>query len=175
MTISVHSYWLQNPESFDFEITRAINAPAAHLKHVEEPMASGKKDSLDEKTSGMPAAEVQSVSDQDGAIGVTDDSELDRAGLQSAFKFAAWSSVLLVCREMIASPYDIHNLPTYLHFMQICACRTAVNNDHHHSIAALLRPNHLWRTRVGGVGRDRHHLGVLFGANCRGLPVVREP
>lgn len=69
---------------------------------MEEPVSSDKKDSLDEKTSGtapVDAVDVQSVSDQAGVIGVTDDSELDRAGLQSAFRFAAWSSVALVsCR-----------------------------------------------------------------------------
>ena len=38
---------------------------------------------------------MQSVNDQI-IEGVTEDAELERAGLESAFKFAAWSSVILV-------------------------------------------------------------------------------
>ncbi len=40
----------------------------------------------------MPTNETDSASE---AIGITDDKDLDREALKVAFKFAAWSSVIL--------------------------------------------------------------------------------
>lgn len=42
---------------------------------------------------------MQSVNDHI-IEGVTDDAELERAGLESAFKFAAWSSVIMVSKSL---------------------------------------------------------------------------
>lgn len=64
---------------------------------VQRGEKTGKEESAD-------AEEVHSVSDNheehkhDVAVGVTSKSELDRAGLKSAFRFAAWSSVALVSK-----------------------------------------------------------------------------
>lgn len=103
----------QVPENFDFEITRAINAPASHHKHISEKEASGpvKEGYADEKAPESPPTEVQSVSDE--PLGVTDDRELDRAGLKAAFRFAAWSSFILVRQQILS--YCIGNrLTLYL-------------------------------------------------------------
>jgi hypothetical protein len=74
----------QWPEDFDFEITRAINAPS--VRHVN---ARDSTEDEDEKKSGG-AVEAAEVENDDS------DKELDPDGLQKAFRFAAWSSVALV-------------------------------------------------------------------------------
>jgi hypothetical protein len=74
----------QWPEDFDFEITRAINAPTRHVQ--ERDSSEGDED---EKKS-REAIEAAVVENDDS------DKELDPVGLQKAFRFAAWSSVVLV-------------------------------------------------------------------------------
>ena len=49
--------------------------------------------------------DVHSVSDREEKdIGITDESELQKAGLKSAFRFAAWSSVVLVSGVDLDNP-----------------------------------------------------------------------
>ena len=77
--------WLEQwPEDFNFDITRAINAPTAHAHGRDS--AEGDED---EKKS-REAIESAEVENDDS------DRELDPAGLQKAFRFAAWSSIALV-------------------------------------------------------------------------------
>jgi len=79
-SVVVFGQW---PEDFDFEITRAINAPTARHAHGRDSTEGDE----DEKKSGgaVETAEIEN-----------DDSDLDPVGLQKAFRFAAWSSVALV-------------------------------------------------------------------------------
>lgn len=74
----------QWPEDFDFEVTRAINAP--EKRHV--PGRDSTEDE-DEKKS-KEAVETAEVENDES------DKELDPVGLMKAFRFAAWSSVALV-------------------------------------------------------------------------------
>lgn len=76
----------QWPEDFNFDITRAINAPRAEPAECPKPASV----ELDEKKAPSVATEVLSVRAAEA------DAELDPAGLQRAFRFAAWSSVVLV-------------------------------------------------------------------------------
>ena len=51
----------------------------------------------EDKNSEPSPVDVHSISDRgDEEIGITDEHELQKAGLKSAFRFAAWSSVILV-------------------------------------------------------------------------------
>ena len=75
----------QWPEDFDFEITRAINAPTTRQVRARD---STEGDEDDKKSKeAVEAAEVEN--DQS-------DNELDPDALHKAFRFAAWSSVVLV-------------------------------------------------------------------------------
>lgn len=73
----------QWPEDFDFDITRAINAPATH--HGRD-----STDGDDDEKKSKDAIEAAEVENDES------DNELDPVGLQKAFRFAAWSSVVLV-------------------------------------------------------------------------------
>ncbi|GJE98211.1 urea transporter [Phanerochaete sordida] len=89
------------PENFNFDITRAINRPMAT---VVEPSGSPKPaaDDLDEKEKrDSVSAEVMSI-----RLAVEDD-ELDPAGLQKAFRFAAWSSVILLVVMLLVIPLPL--------------------------------------------------------------------
>src|ERR1700761_6514653 len=103
---------LQSPENFDFEITRAINSPHHHVKHhTDEEEKHGNMDDP-EKTAAQDGDQDVKVSEtssaegsprDDEAIGVTEDAELDPVALKKAFKFAAWSSVVLVSASVASS------------------------------------------------------------------------
>ncbi|KDQ15297.1 hypothetical protein BOTBODRAFT_174141 [Botryobasidium botryosum FD-172 SS1] len=91
------------PENFDFDITRAINNhPMTPL--VEEGTGSG--DDIEEKkrqsSEYVGAQEVTAV-----PVGITPDEELDRAALDKAFRFAAWSSVALLVIMIILIPLPL--------------------------------------------------------------------
>ena len=75
----------QWPEDFDFEITRAINAPDVRQVKARD---SSEGDEDDKKSKEV--AETAEVENDES------DNELNPAGLQKAFRFAAWSSVALV-------------------------------------------------------------------------------
>jgi len=90
---SVSSYFW--PEDFNFDLTRAINAPSARQAHERE---SPEMDE-DEKRSkeAVETAEVENDSDK----------ELDPDGLQKAFRFAAWSSIALTLVMIILIPLPL--------------------------------------------------------------------
>ena len=77
----------QWPDNFDFNITRAINAPTPtpteDVKTPESPVNEKKHPSVTDE-----AVSVASVDDLEN--------ELDPVALKKAFNFAAWSSVVLV-------------------------------------------------------------------------------
>lgn len=75
----------QWPEDFDFDITRAVNAP-----EPGSPSADSAAPSLSEKEKSSPEpADAVSVKSEE-------EDDLDPAKLQKAFRFAAWSSIILV-------------------------------------------------------------------------------
>ena len=89
---STPSQW---PENFDFDITRAINAPAAHsITKADEKHASDVD--VDEKKHDASAS-VASVTTDEAAVGpAPEDDDLNPEALHKAFNFAAWSSIILV-------------------------------------------------------------------------------
>ena len=105
----------QFPDDFNFDITRAINAPVHH--HETKPTATTKEVT---PTEGGPSASIekvpeevekaagkedaQSVAESSVQIGITRAEELDPVALNKAFKFAAWSSVALVRFLFIHGP-----------------------------------------------------------------------
>ena len=74
----------QWPEDFNFDITRAINAPSTHVH---------KRDSTEGDEDEKKSKEVVETAEVEND---ESDKELDPAGLQKAFRFAAWSSIVLV-------------------------------------------------------------------------------
>ncbi|EKM53290.1 uncharacterized protein PHACADRAFT_197719 [Phanerochaete carnosa HHB-10118-sp] len=88
------------PEDFNFDITRAINQPATL---VEKPSGSPKSASVDmdekEKRDSL-SAEVMSIR-------LPEDNELDPAKLQKAFRFAAWSSIILLVVMLLIIPLPL--------------------------------------------------------------------
>ncbi|KLO15220.1 urea transporter [Schizopora paradoxa] len=102
-------YSLICPENFDFDSTRAINAPPTHHAHHHDAADDASKEkekrySGDEKDE--KEVEMQSINDHI-IEGVTEDAELERAGLESAFKFAAWSSVILLVVMILLIPLPL--------------------------------------------------------------------
>lgn len=84
------------PEDFDFEITRAINAPTARPAHGRD-STEGDEDEKKSKEA-IDAAEIENDDS---------DKELDPAALQKAFRFAAWSSVALTLVMIILIPIPL--------------------------------------------------------------------
>lgn len=81
--------------------TRAINTPSIQPREEEMDRNSSPKEGyVDEKSPGASPIDVHSVSDGEEnarhTVGITEESELDTAGLKAAFRFAAWSSLILV-------------------------------------------------------------------------------
>jgi SSS family transporter len=82
------------PEDFNFDITRAINAPGT--RHARD-STEGDEDEKKSKEA-IDAAEVENDET---------DKELDPVGLQKAFRFAAWSSVALTVVMIILIPLPL--------------------------------------------------------------------
>ncbi|RDB19811.1 putative urea active transporter 1 [Hypsizygus marmoreus] len=82
------------PDNYDFVGTRAINAPNSRHSHKEQPS----EDLNDEK---KDSASSESMSDQEI------DDELDPVKLNKAFRFAAWSSVVLLLVLVILIPLPL--------------------------------------------------------------------
>ena len=83
------------PEDFNFDITRAINAPHSGSDFEEkpiEPSPHGTPEIDEDKKRDSVSADVSSVT----SAQPSEDNELDPAMLNKAFRFAAWSSVILV-------------------------------------------------------------------------------
>ncbi|KIJ64007.1 hypothetical protein HYDPIDRAFT_112519 [Hydnomerulius pinastri MD-312] len=89
------------PENYDFATTRAINLPASHQNAPHEA-----EDSDDEKKA--QASSASSVSNEAAEI----ENELDPVGLKKAFRFAAWSSVIMTVIFMILIPLPLFGAST---------------------------------------------------------------
>jgi hypothetical protein len=101
---------LQWPEDFDFDITRALNVATRTSTHTKEESFGDEK--VGEKV-GHELTETRSVSYEEGP-GITPDPDLDPVALDKAFRFAAWSSVVLVCILLCPRRPDADNntIPT---------------------------------------------------------------
>ncbi|TCD67621.1 hypothetical protein EIP91_012186 [Steccherinum ochraceum] len=99
VTCVVSYFW---PEEFNFDITRAINAPTNSQEHSRSP-------SIGEDEKKFPADhEVKSVkSSHEEHIRPTEEDELDPAALKKAFKFAARSSVVLLVVMLLVIPLPL--------------------------------------------------------------------
>lgn len=82
----------QWPDDYDFDETRAINSPAATKtdSRSEDVETEEKRDIKTEEKRDIQAS-VASVSDQTEL-----ENDLDPVGLKKAFRFAVWSSVIMV-------------------------------------------------------------------------------
>lgn len=76
---------LQWPDNYDFAETRAINLPV-----VKRTVHHDYAEDINTEKKEVPVS-VTSASDE-----IEIDSELDPVGLKKAFKFAVWSSVVMV-------------------------------------------------------------------------------
>ena len=117
----------QWPEDFNFDITRAINAPATRRAHGQDSTAEGDED---EKKSGEAIGPPRVENDDS-------DNDLDPVGLQKAFRFAAWSSVVLV------GPFSQPGV-----FCPMNNVNPDRSYDHPHSAPAILHLNCLQRGRI---------------------------
>ncbi|KAJ7143746.1 urea transporter [Mycena epipterygia] len=86
------------PENFDFESTRAINKPTA-ARGEEKEAEKEDRPSLEKKE------KTPSVADSFDAAEV--DAELDPVALNKAFRFAAWSSLVLLVVLIILIPLPL--------------------------------------------------------------------
>ncbi|KAI0075620.1 urea transporter [Panus rudis PR-1116 ss-1] len=90
------------PENFDFDITRAINAPAS--SHSGPSAISSDNGHESEKKASV-SSDVASVT-SNSMIPVEDD-DLNPIGLKRAFRFAAWSSIILALILLIIIPLPL--------------------------------------------------------------------
>ncbi|KAG6915590.1 hypothetical protein DXG01_010826 [Tephrocybe rancida] len=146
---------LISPADFDFDITRAINAPRHHTSQPKEYIE--KADEEEDKK--VTSAEIQSVSD---VIGLTDESDLNPVELNKAFKFAAWSSLALLVIMILVIPlplffaqtiYGVRGLEAWVVIGIIwvfCSC-----------FAVVLYP--LWESRQALLMVSRGILKDVFG------------
>lgn len=81
-------------------ITRSINShihSSSATREVGKDAAIEKNGYAEDKNAEPSPVDVHSMSDRgDEEIGIIDEQELQNAGLRSAFRFAAWSSIILV-------------------------------------------------------------------------------
>ena len=156
-------FGLQWPEDFDFELSRSLNVAHRTSTHAKGDAVGDEK--VDEKISekkGNEFTETRSVSDEEGPV-IIPDPDLDPVALDKAFRFAAWSSLALVCifsyalDHILTAPY----LPDAYH-------------AHTDSSPSLLCEHHFRRAWAHCMGRHRNYLVLLFCVYCRALPAVGE-
>ncbi|KAI9441380.1 urea transporter [Lactarius indigo] len=94
------------PENFDFEKTRALNVAPGTSTHTKEDTFGEEKvgEKISEK--GQEFTETRSVSDEEGPV-ITPDPDLDPVALDKAFRFAAWSSLLLTIIMLLLIPLPL--------------------------------------------------------------------
>jgi hypothetical protein len=103
-------------------------------------------------------------------VGVTTKDDLDPEALQKAFRFAAWSSIILVCVER-------QLVWLFLFLSLTCSCmlqRTASHIHYRDPSALIFCPNHLWNARPDRMGRNWDPLGVPVCFHRHYLPALRE-
>jgi hypothetical protein len=84
------------PDDFDFASTRALNAPpGSRFVALPASVERSREDSL-EKDEKSPTGKKSDSNADVQTVHELDESELDPAPLQQAFRFACWCSVILV-------------------------------------------------------------------------------
>ncbi|KZV83522.1 Na+/solute symporter [Exidia glandulosa HHB12029] len=105
--VAVVTSWLR-PDNFDFEITRAINSPHHHHAEATEVEAEPVEPTKEKEASDAKRdTESASASDDVPDVGKTDENELDPVGLKKAFRFAVWSSVVLLVVLILLIPLPL--------------------------------------------------------------------
>ncbi|KAG6332114.1 hypothetical protein ID866_6974 [Astraeus odoratus] len=99
IAVSISLIW---PEDYDFASTRAINSPEAPTNHKKP--AEVVEEYIDEKKDSS-ASSVENDA-------VKLEKELDPVGLNKAFRFAAWSSIVLTLIFMILIPLPLFGAST---------------------------------------------------------------
>ena len=85
---------MQYPDNFNFDITRAINAPEDFYK--TKATATTDEGGSSREESAAETEVIDTVSESEVLIGITRADELDPVALNKDFKFAVWASVALV-------------------------------------------------------------------------------
>jgi len=94
------------PEDFDFEETRVLNVALRTSTHAKDDTIGDEKvgEKISEK--GHEITETRSLSD-DECPAITPDPDLDPVALDKAFRFAAWSSLLLTLVMLLLIPLPL--------------------------------------------------------------------
>jgi len=107
ISVGVSLIW---PEDFNFDLTRAINSPApkadpAADEEEKDGAISEKKASTEAAHHVVPAdVEGERLDEARHETGITSAADLDREALEKAFRFAFWSSIVLLIILVIIIP-----------------------------------------------------------------------
>ncbi|EIN04744.1 urea transporter [Punctularia strigosozonata HHB-11173 SS5] len=106
VAVTVSLIW---PENYDFEGTRAINAPVREPKpSVTERSSADEEEDYEEKNAREKHPEAVNVH----AVSEEEENELDPRALKKAFRFAAWSSAALTLVLLILVPFPLFGAQT---------------------------------------------------------------
>lgn len=94
---------------------------------------------------------------------IDSDNELDPVMLNKAFRFAAWSSIVLVSTHC----FELHGLTNLL---VPPACRPTS----YHPSTAVLRPHSVRQARIRGMGCYRHDMGIRISVHRHHLSPLGE-
>ncbi|KAI0260739.1 urea transporter [Gloeopeniophorella convolvens] len=92
------------PEDFDFESTRALNVASRATHTKGTPYEDESNEKISEKK--RDSTEVHSMADEEEPV-IRPDPDLDPVALRKAFRFAAWSSVILLIIMLILIPLPL--------------------------------------------------------------------
>ncbi|EJU01843.1 urea transporter [Dacryopinax primogenitus] len=97
------------PENFDFDLTRALNKPEGAITPEYEVEKEGSIAEKKKAQGGETTVPVDKEHAYESAhkTGITSAAELSHAGLKKAFRFAAWSSVILTLIFVIIIPLSL--------------------------------------------------------------------
>jgi len=99
------------PDNFDFAITREINAPRVHVSEHGKRDSSPDEADIEEKDVKRDATTDVEIVDDDEPV-VQPDPDLDPAGLEKAYSFASWSSLILTLVLLILIPLPLFGAQT---------------------------------------------------------------
>ncbi|KAI0028046.1 urea transporter [Vararia minispora EC-137] len=129
------------PENFDFTVTRALNAPKRIPAEPQSPAMDEKKEKQDGEVEEERSVETPGF----------EDPELDPAGLEKAFSFAAWSSVALTLILLILVPFPLFGEQTVFGVRGLTAWVTiGILWCFVSAFTVVLYP--LWESRVAIIG-----------------------
>ncbi|KAF8505220.1 urea transporter [Gautieria morchelliformis] len=95
------------PDDFDFDRTRAINSPSDLASYTGKQSKSDEAHSDEDlKEAPLDTPDLDHTADAN-PVGVTTKDDLDPEALQKAFRFAAWSSIILLLVFIIVIPLPL--------------------------------------------------------------------